>query len=136
MHHTPCRKKDNAALSALIKTVLIEFGANKPGFAFTDEETNALFEAYQGHGKGYFVVEKANSLIGGIGYGPLLGAETTVCELRKMYLIKEARGLGLGDELLHFIQKEVKRLYQVMYLETLASMTQAISLYRRHQFNF
>jgi len=132
----PVEKKDNAALSALIKTTLIEFGANRPGFAFTDEETNAIFESYQGCGRGYFVAEKSNSIIGGIGYGPLLGAESTDCELRKMYIIKEVRGIGLGDELLHFIQKEAKKFYQVMYLETLSSMTQAISLYRRHQFEF
>lgn len=132
----PVEKKDNAALSALIKTTLIEFGANKPGFAFTDEETNAIFESYQGPGRGYFVAEKSNSIIGGIGYGSLLGTESTYCELRKMYIIKEVRGIGLGDELLHFIQKEAKKFYQVMYLETLSSMTQAISLYRRHQFEF
>lgn len=132
----PIELKDNAALSALIKTVLIEFGANKPGFAFSDPETNAMFEAYQGQGRGYFVAQKDNVIIGGIGFGELHGADLRICELRKMYLMKEARGLGLGDELLRLVMNESKKNYSSIYLETLSSMTQAISLYRRHQFDF
>jgi len=130
----PIEKKDNLPLNVLIKTVLIEFGANKPGFAFADEEMNAMYEAYQGQGNGYFVAEQAGFLIGGIGFGALKGSDTSVCELRKMYLLKQARGLGLGDELLRLIQNEAKKYYSRMYLETLSSMTQAISLYRRHDF--
>lgn len=132
----PIEKKDDLQLNVLIKTVLIEFGANKPGFAFADEEMNAMYEAYQGQGNGYFVAEQSNSLIGGIGFGALKGADTSVCELRKMYLVKQARGLGLGDELLRLAQEEAKKYYTMMYLETLSSMTQAISLYRRHDFKF
>ena len=129
-------EKDNASMSALIKMVLIEHGANRPGFAFTDPETNALYEAYQGSGKRYFVAEKSNRLLGGIGFGALDGAESSICELRKMYVVKEARGIGLGDELLRLAVSEATQHYKTMYLETLSSMTQAISLYRRHDFEF
>ena len=132
----PIQQEDNGQMSVIIKSVLIEYGANKPGFAFTDEETNALFDAYQGNGKQYFVAEHSNRLLGGIGFGPLQGAASTICELRKMYLVKEARGLGLGDELLCFAEMEAKKSYTHMYLETLSSMTQAISIYRRRGFDF
>lgn len=129
-------EKDDLPLNVLIKTVLIEFGANKPGFAFADEEMNAMYAAYQDQGYGYFVAEQSNSLIGGIGFGALKGADSTVCELRKMYLVKQARGLGLGDGLLRLAQTEAKKQYTTMYLETISSMTQAIALYRRHDFEF
>lgn len=132
----PIEQKDDLPLNVLIKSVLIEFGANKPGFAFADEEMNAMYESYQGQGYGYFVAEQSSSLIGGIGFGSLKGADSTVCELRKMYLVKKARGLGLGDELLSVAEKEAKKKYTSMYLETLSSMTQAIALYRRHGFEF
>lgn len=95
-----------------------------------------MFEAYQGRGKGYYVAEKSNSLIGGIGFGALKGGDSTVCELRKMYLVKEARGLGLGDELLRLGLDKAMHNYSSIYLETISSMTQAIALYRRHHFKF
>lgn len=106
------------------------------GFAFADEEMNAMYEAYQKQGNRYFVAEKNHQLMGGIGFGALKGADTSVCELRKMYLVKQARGLGLGDELLRLVQEEAKKEYTTMYLETVSSMSQAIILYQRHGFEF
>ncbi len=130
----PVEKKDNAALSILIKTVLTEFGANRAGFAFTDPETDAMYEAYHRAGHEYFVAERSNELIGGIGFGALTGADGSICELRKMYLLKEARGLGLGDQMLCLAQEAASKDYALMYLETLASMSKAIALYQHHQF--
>lgn len=132
----PIEKKDNERLCILIKSVLSEFGANKPGFAYTDVETNTMYEFYQEKGTSYFVAEKSNQLLGGIGFSPLQGAGNEVCELRKMYLDKEVRGLGLGSELLRVAMNEAKSLYKVMYLESLSRMTQAISLYRKVGFEF
>ena len=133
----PIEKRDNTNLNILIKQVLTEFGANKPGFAFCDDELNSMFEAYQGNNKSYFVAEKSNQLLGGIGIGPLQGAANTIGELRKMYLSCAARGLGLGDELLRLaLADAAEKKYQIIYLETLSFMTQAVSFYRRHGFEF
>lgn len=132
----PIEKIDNLPLNVLMKTVLIEFGANKPGFAFADEEMHSMYEAYQSEGSRYFVAEQSNSLVGGVGVCALKGADSTVCELRKMYLVKQIRRLGLGDALLRLALNEAKKYYTTMYLETLSSMTQAIALYRRHGFEF
>jgi putative acetyltransferase len=128
--------QDNEQLCMLIKSVLSEFGANKPGFAYMDEETASMYEFYQEKGKSYYVVQKGNKIIGGIGFAPLLGDNPEVCELRKMYLDKEARGMGLGNELLNLAINEAKSLYKTMYLETLSHMTQAISLYCKFGFNY
>lgn len=132
----PITPEDNNQVTVLIKTVLSEFGANRPGFAYMDEETNSMYEFYQKEGSAYFVAQKENKIIGGIGYSSLQGSTPNVCELRKMYLSKEVRGLGLGNELLRIVIEEAKNHYTEMYLETLSHMTQAISLYRKFEFEF
>lgn len=132
----PVQASDNAQLQWLIKTVLTEFGANKPGFAFHDEELNSMYDSYQAADRAYLVAEKNNELIGGVGIGPLAGGDSSLCELKKMYLLPAARGLGLGGALLKAAVTEAKtRNYQSVYLETLSSMTQAIALYTRHGFD-
>lgn len=133
----PIEKRDNKKINTLIKQVLTEFGANRPGFAFGDEELDSMFEAYQGEKKAYFVAEKSNQLLGGIGFGPLEGGDKKIAELKKMYLSPAARGLGLGDELLKCALKNAaEKKYQIIYLETLAIMSQAIRIYRQHGFEF
>ena len=58
-----------------------------------------------------------------------------ICELQKMYLIPEIRGLGLGLELLDLCINEAKALgFKKMYLETLYSMESANKLYTKCKF--
>lgn len=125
---------DNAALERVIKHILTEFGANKPGFAYADIELCSMYESYQGHDRAYYVAEHNGILLGGAGFGPLLGAPD-ICELKKMYLSADARGLGLGDALLALLIKEAKaNAYKQLYLETLATMSGAIRLYKKYGF--
>lgn len=132
----PIEPNDNEQLSLLIKSVLSEFGANKPRFAYMDEETDSMYEFYQKEGAAYYVALKDKRIIGGIGFGPLQDDHKDVCELRKMYLDKEVRGIGLGNELLRLTIEKAKSFYTTIYLETLSHMTQAISLYRKIGFEF
>lgn len=126
--------KDNLALDTLIKHILTAFGANKPGFAYADRELTSMFESYQSDNKIYYIAEKEGKLLGGSGFGPLEGAPH-IAELKKMYLSTEARGLGLGDELLKILINEAKKCgYQQLYLETLSTMTAAIALYQKYGF--
>ncbi|WP_018578273.1 GNAT family N-acetyltransferase [Legionella shakespearei] len=125
---------DNAMLEQVIKHILVEFGANKPGFAYADIELTSMYESYQGNDRAYYVAEKNGMLLGGAGFGPLLGAPE-VCELKKMYLSADARGLGIGDALLRMLIKEAKDSgYKQLYLETLATMSGAIRLYTKYGF--
>lgn len=58
--------------------------------------------------------------------------DTTVCELKRMYLRPQARGQGIGKDMLNKALAIAKHLgYTKMRLDTLPAMTQAISLYRR-----
>lgn len=128
----PIRPTDDAAVASLIRAVMPEFGADGPGFAIHDPEVDTMSAAYARSRHAYFVVERAGRVIGGGGIAPLEGGDPGVCELRKMYFLPEARGLGAGERLLRRCLDFAREAgFQRCYLETLASMTQAQKLYRR-----
>ena len=93
------KKRDNEEVENLIRTCLIEYGANKPGCAWSDPNLGSFFELYQAKKSKYLVVEKDNKIVAGCGIGPLVGADG-VCELQKMYAFKEVRGSGIASKLL------------------------------------
>jgi putative acetyltransferase len=117
-------------VARIIRRVMPEFGAGGPGFAIHDPEVDAISAAYRPPRAIYFVVEADGVTVGGGGIGPLSGADPSVCELRKMYLLAEARGLGAGKALLARCVDEARaRGYRRMYLETLTGMVAAQRLY-------
>jgi putative acetyltransferase len=128
----PIEPRDDAAVARIIRTVMPEFGAGGPGFAIHDPEVDAMSAAYAAPGHAYYVVERAGVVVGGGGIAPLTGGPEGVCELRKMYFLPEARGLGVGERLLrHCLGFAREAGYRTCYLETLEGMTQAQRLYRR-----
>jgi putative acetyltransferase len=132
----PIEPRDDAALAAIIRTVMPEFGASGPGFAIHDAEVDAMSASYSRPGHGYFVVEQGGRVMGGGGIAPLTGAAPSVCELRKMYFLMEARGHGLGERLLRRCLAFAKEAgYQLCYLETLTGMDRAQKLYERLGFS-
>ena len=73
--------------------------------------------------------------MGGAGIGPLLGGPSDVCELKKMYVLREARGRGLGRQLMERSLEAARRAgYRRCYLETLEHMTEARGLYESRGF--
>lgn len=119
-------------MAEIIRTVMPEFGAVGQGFAIQDPEVDFMSRAYSGPRAIYFVLERDGRVVGGGGIGPLAGAPDDVCELRKMYFLKEARGAGMGETLvLRCIDEARARGYRTMYLETLTGMDAAQRLYVR-----
>ncbi|OGM39260.1 GNAT family N-acetyltransferase [Aspergillus bombycis] len=54
------------------------------------------------------------------------------CEMKRLYVSPEARGIGLGKALVNSIVERAKGLgYKMMILDTLPSMMGAIQLYKR-----
>jgi putative acetyltransferase len=76
------------------------------------------------------LVHQGERVVGGGGFAPLEGGAKDVCELRKMYFLPEARGIGMGKRLLrHILDAAKSARFKTCYLETLESMTQARRLY-------
>lgn len=131
------RKEDDAAIAAIIRTVLKEHRAPETGTAFADKELDAMTETYSKPDTVYFVVELDGKVAGGAGIAPLAGHGENVCELQKMYFIPEARGLGIGHIMLEKCLLEARNMgFRKCYLETLDDMLSAQSLYRKSGFTY
>lgn len=126
-------EKDNEQVEYLIRTCLIEFGANKPGCAWSDPDLGRFYQVYQSEKSRYWVVEQNNKIVSGCGIGPLEGT-SDVCELQKMYSFKEVRGSGIATELLDLCMEFAKKHYRLCYLETFENMVAANKFYIKHGF--
>ncbi len=127
---------DDPTLAALIRAVLIEYGANQAGFAWEDPDLDTLSVSYSRPGSLFLVaIGEEGSILGGAGIAPFSCHQVGTCELQKMYLVREARGRGVGSLLLTRLLQEARQLqYQYCYLETLMRMVDAGRLYQRFGF--
>ncbi|MDE2256696.1 MAG: GNAT family N-acetyltransferase, partial [Xanthomonadaceae bacterium] len=121
-------------MAAIIRAVMPEFGADGPGFAIHDAEVGAMHAAYARPGCAYFVVETDAGVHGGGGIAPL-HREAGVCELRKMYFLPEARGIGAGAAMMQRCLAAARAHgFRRCYLETLTGMDAAQALYAKSGF--
>ena len=131
------RKEDNPALAKVVKDTLAEFGANHPNTVYYDPTTDTLFEVFQTPRSKYFLAEINNKIVGGGGIYPTDGLPPDTCELVKMYLLPEARGLGLGRTLIEkCIEAAAENGFKNIYLETMPELKQALSVYEKFGFEF
>src|SRR5262245_20874465 len=71
--------------------------------------------------------------LGCVGLRPMM--PDRYCEMKRLYVLPSARGLGLGRALIDAIVGEAVRIgYAEMRLDTLPTMTDAISVYRKAGF--
>jgi putative acetyltransferase len=105
------------------------------GYSITDPEVDDMATAYSGERAAYWVITSGAKVLGGAGVGPLDGTDDDTCELRKMYLLPELRGLGMGRRLLDLCLRTAEEMgYRRCYLETLSHMAQAQALYEANGF--
>ena len=131
----PIAQADDAQMAAIIRTVMPEFGASGCGFAINDPEVDWMSRAYAGPRSAYFVVRRDGRVLGGGGVAPLEGGDPDTCELRKMYFLPEARGLGAGAAMMERCLEAARALgFRRCYLETLTGMDAAMRLYERSGF--
>jgi L-amino acid N-acyltransferase YncA len=127
--------RDSATVAHIIRTVMPEFGADGPGFAIHDTEVDDMHASYTRPRSVYFVVERDGVVIGGGGIAPLQNGEPGVCELRKMYFLPEARGIGAGTAMMQRCLDAARNFgFKRCYIETLTGMDAAQMLYRKHGF--
>lgn len=127
----PIELNDNLALAKVIRGALEEFGANKPGTVYFDPTTDALFQLFNTtQGANYYVALKDNELVGGAGIFPTENLPKGTCELVKLYLHKDARGTGLGKQLLNKAMDWAKENgYTQVYLESMPELSKAVTIY-------
>ena len=131
----PIQARDDAAIAAIIRTVMPEFGATGCGFAINDPEVDWMHRAYSRPRCAYFVVEREGRVVGGGGVAPLDGGDEDVCELRKMYFLPEARGIGAGAAMMDRCLAAAREIgFRRCYLETLTGRDAAMRLYERSGF--
>jgi putative acetyltransferase len=133
----PIREADNAVIAAIIRKILIEFGANKPGTVYFDPTTDNLFQLFSVADAAYYIAEADDKIVGGSGVFPTRGLPEGCCELVKLYLLSEMRGQGLGLLLMEkCFQKAIDFGFTHMYLETMPELRTAIGLYEKAGFSF
>ncbi len=131
------QKEDNEQIATVIRHVLIELNVPKVGTAYADPQLDYLFETYNNPKSVYFVIENEGKIIGGAGISQLENSDSTVCELQKMYFLSEARGLGLGTQLMDKCLQSAKDFgFSKCYLETMPYMEAAQKLYKKVGFDY
>lgn len=128
----PIKPQYDPQICEIIKKVGAEFGAVGDGFGPSDPEVSAMSQYYKNEESScYLVATIAEEIVGGSGIAAFNGSKE-VCELRKLFLLPKSRGLGLGKKLTEDCLAFAKsKGYVNCYLDTLKSMTSAISLYEK-----
>lgn len=131
------QQSDNKQIANVIREVFISDNYPKTGTAFADVQLDFMFETYDKSKSVYFVVEDEGKIIGGAGVSQLENSTENICELQKMYFLKEARGKGIGQQMiLKCLEKATEFGYEKCYLETLPEMLNAQKLYKKVGFEY
>jgi putative acetyltransferase len=127
----------DAKICKIIKNVGKEYGATGDGFGPSDSEVNAMSKSYNNESSSRYLVAIIKGRIVGGGGVAAFNGNSEVCELRKLFLLPESRGLGLGKKLTEDCLAYAKsKGYKRCYLDTLESMKSAISLYEKLGFKY
>lgn len=128
----PVLPADEAAVAAVIRSVMPAFGADGSGSGIHDPEVAPTAAAHARLGDAHFVLEHQGRAVGRAGMAPWRGGEARVCTFRKMHALPEARGQGWGERLVRIRLLHARGWgFRHCLLETLAGMTAAMALYRR-----
>ncbi len=95
---------------------------------FEEEMENIEHQYSKPWGVLYLILQKEKP----VGCFAIRKFESTICELKRMYLREKVRGSGMGKTmLLHAIESAKSMQYQKMRLDTLPTMKPAIELYQK-----
>lgn len=111
---------------AIMNNVLKEFGIENFEKEHHDDD---------GRRKAWVVVDsnQSNVIVGCV---EIISLSETLCELRRMYLLPEYRGKGLGRQLINIALEYSKKAgFKRIELDTHSKMKDAIKLYQRNGFN-
>lgn len=131
-HIAPVRSPaDLAATLELFNTYAISLGVDLAFQSFTTELASMPGKYAPPSGELFLARDYHGKAIGCVGLRPLVEGERS-CEMKRLYVTPEGRGLGLGKALVDSIIREAEdKKYRVMRLDTLSSMVQARKLYEK-----
>ena len=131
----PIQKQDNLPLAKMIRNVFEEHDAPKFGTVYSDPTTDDLYSLFQTPKSFLWVAETENEIAGCCGIYPTPGLNENCTELVKFYLSPNARGKGIGKELMEKCIISAKESgYTQMYLESLPHFAKAVSMYEKQGF--
>jgi len=111
---------------------MAEYGLSSDLEAY-DADLRDIAASYRGRGGAFRVVTSAEGRI--VGCGGLYPIDEREAEIRRMYLLPEVRGVGVGRMLLEELIGDAKeRRFERVVLETASVLKEAISLYRKRGF--
>ena len=125
---------DRTAAANVVKTVLAEYGLSWEVSCggCSDQDAVEVEKYYLQAGGEFWVIERAGKIVGTGGYYPIDRGQNAV-EIRKMYLLPEARGYGLGRFLLSQLeQAAAQKGFEEVWVETATALKEAVSLYEKN----
>ena len=124
--------EDAGAVRAIVDTVMGEYGLSSD-LEGNDADLRDFVAAYRERGGSFRVVTTTEGDV--VGCGGLYPIDEREAEIRRMYLLPQARGLGIGRKLLEeLIAFAKEQRFERVVLETASILKEAISLYRNRGF--
>ena len=118
---------DIVAIRQLVEGVLAEYGL-ACDWSGVDSDLADIDASYRAHGGLFEVAVGSDGRVAGC--CGVFALDAATCELRKMYLLKDARGQGVGGRLLQRALAFARhRGYRRVELETASVLKEAIALY-------
>lgn len=128
----PATNSDADAIRTLVFGVLAEYGLS-PDPSGTDADLRDIEASYHSAGGTFDLLVDTNGFI--LGTVALCRVTDSECELRKMYLVREARGKGYGRRLLEQGIESSKKLgFTRITLETASVLKEAVAMYQQRGF--
>ena len=129
------QRKDYAKVARVIRDVTTEFQATGKGYSIDDIDVGDMYSCYRAKRSYYYVPILNDTVVGCGGFAALTGGGKVTCELRKMFLLPQTRGLGLGRRLLTMLLNEARKCgYKKCYIETRDRMWRANEFYKKNGF--
>jgi ribosomal protein S18 acetylase RimI-like enzyme len=124
-------ERDIAQTKAMIEAYLRWIGIDL-GFQDIEDELAHFPEKYKEPEGAFFVARDGDEVVGCVGMKPLGDG---ACEMKRLYVGDDHKGLGIGKRLVEIILAEAKaKGYTRMRLDTLRRMERALGLYRAFGF--